>query len=57
MSLFQVSQAAFALSHSGVPIIFSGEGSTNSVEERGQREWRSGGSSPLVKGSTQFENE
>jgi hypothetical protein len=31
--------------------------STNSVEDRGQREWGSGGSSPLVRGSTQFANE
>jgi len=29
----------------------SGGVSTNSVEERGQREWGSGGSSPLVRGS------
>ena len=28
-----------------------GEGSTNSVEDRGQRERRSGGGSPLVRGS------
>jgi hypothetical protein len=45
---------------SGVPRNFflGGEGgSTNSVEDRGQREWRSGGSSPLVRGSTQFGNE
>ena len=26
-------------------------GSTNSVEDRGQRDWGSGGSSPLVRGS------
>jgi hypothetical protein len=32
-------------------------GSTNSVDDRGQREWRSGGCSPLVRGSTQFANE
>jgi hypothetical protein len=31
--------------------------STNSVEDRGQRERRSGGGSPLVRGSTQFANE
>jgi hypothetical protein len=31
--------------------------STNSVEGREQREWRSGGGSPLVRGSTQFANE
>jgi hypothetical protein len=31
--------------------------STNSVEDRGQRERRSGGGSPLVRVSTQFENE
>jgi hypothetical protein len=34
---------------------FSGV-STNSVEGRGQRERRSGGGSPLVRGSTQFAN-
>ena len=37
---------------SGVPrIFFSGGGSTNSVEDRGQRERESGGGSPLVRGS------
>jgi len=30
---------------------FSGWGSTNSVEDRGQRERESGGGSPLVRGS------
>jgi hypothetical protein len=30
-------------------------GSTNSVEDRGQRERGSGGGSPLVRGSAQFE--
>jgi hypothetical protein len=56
------------VSFSGVPRIFfggglrqdffSGEGvSTNSVEDRGQRERGSGGGSPLVMGSTQFKNE
>jgi hypothetical protein len=38
-------------------IFFSGGGSTNSVEDRGQRERGSGGSSPLVRGSAQFANE
>jgi hypothetical protein len=55
---------------SGVPRIFSAGGggglyqeffrrggSTNSVEDRGQRERGSGGGSPLVRGSTQFANE
>jgi len=28
-----------------------GGGSTSSVEDRGQREWRSGGGRPLVSGS------
>jgi hypothetical protein len=32
-------------------------GSTNSVEDRGQREWGAGGRSPLFRGSTQFANE
>ena len=30
---------------------FSGGGSTNSIEDRGQRERGSGGGSPLVRGS------
>jgi hypothetical protein len=34
-----------------------GRCSTNSVEDRGQRERRSGGGSPPVRGSTQFANE
>jgi hypothetical protein len=39
-------------------IFFEGEGcSTNSVEDRGQRERGSGRGSPVVRGSTQFENE
>ena len=32
-------------------ILFGGGGSTNSVEERGQREQGSGSGSPLVRGS------
>jgi hypothetical protein len=36
---------------SGVPRNFFGGGSTNSVEDRGQREWGSGGGSTLVRGS------
>jgi hypothetical protein len=36
---------------------FFGGGSTNSVEDRGQRERGSGGVSPLVRGFTQFANE
>jgi hypothetical protein len=37
---------------SGVPRnFFRWGGSTNSVEDRGQREWGSGGGSPLVRGS------
>jgi hypothetical protein len=35
---------------------FRGGGSTNSVEDRGQKEQASGGISPLVRGSTQFAN-
>jgi hypothetical protein len=49
------------INYSGIPRNFflgkGGGGSTNSVEDRGQREWGSGGSSPLVRGSTQFANE
>ena len=38
--------------HSGVPRNFVRRGgSTNSVEDRGQREQGSGGGSPLVRGS------
>ena len=33
------------------PGILFGGGSTNSVEDRGQIEWGSGGGSPLVRGS------
>jgi hypothetical protein len=59
----------FEVTASGVPrnffrgggdyarIFFKGKGSKNSVEDRGQRERRSGGGSPLVRGSTQFANE
>jgi hypothetical protein len=36
--------------------LFLKGGSTNSVEDRGQIEWGSGGSSSLVRGSTQFAN-
>jgi hypothetical protein len=48
--------------YSGIPKIYIGVGggggcSTNSVEDRGQREQGSGGGSPLVRGSTQFANE
>jgi hypothetical protein len=44
---------------SGVPGNFFpvGGSSKNSVEDRGQRERRSEGGSPLVRGSTQFANE
>jgi len=42
----------FPLSHTvAYPGIFFGGGSTNSVEDRGQREWGSGGGSPVVRGS------
>ena len=40
-----------AIGNSGVPRNFFRGGSTNSVEDRGQRERGSGGSSPLVRGS------
>jgi hypothetical protein len=48
---------------SGIPRNFvkgwrvGGGDSTNSVEDRGKREWGSGGGSPLVRGSAQFANE
>jgi hypothetical protein len=35
-------------------IFFGRGGSTNSAEDRGQREGGSGGSSPLVRGFNQF---
>jgi hypothetical protein len=37
-------------------LLFGEGGSTNSVEDRGQRERGSEGGSPLVKGSTHFAN-
>jgi hypothetical protein len=48
-----------AITISGVPRNFvrGGGGSTNSVQERGQRERGSGGGSLLVRGSAQFSNE
>jgi hypothetical protein len=39
------------------PIIFFGGGSTNSAEDRGQREWGTGGSSLLVRVFIQMVNE
>ena len=46
------------LQNSGIKIewrtqefFFGGGGSANSVEDRGQREWGSGGNSPLLRGS------
>ena len=46
---------AYYIKISGVPRNFfrveGGSGSTNSVEDRGQRERGSGGGSPLVRGS------
>jgi hypothetical protein len=36
------------------PGMFFGGGSTNSPEDRGKKEGGSGGSSPLVRGFTQF---
>ena len=44
----QVEVCASAVAYPG--ILFGG-GSTNSVEDRGQREQGSGGGSPLVRGS------
>jgi hypothetical protein len=48
-----------ASSISSVPRNFflGGGGSTNSAEDRGQREWEYGCSSPLVRGFNQFVNE
>ena len=47
-----LAQQNYPLDNSGVPRNFVlGGVSTNSVEDRGQREWGSGGSSPLVRGS------
>jgi hypothetical protein len=42
---------------SGVPRNLFRVGSTNSVEDKEQRERGSGGGSPLVRGSAKFENE
>ena len=44
-------QSGASHSYSGVPRNFVRGGSTNSVEDRGQRERGSGGGSPLVRGS------
>ena len=49
--LYQSALSGIGVSVSGVPRNFVWGGSTNSVEDRGQREWGYGGSSPLVRGS------
>jgi hypothetical protein len=36
---------------------FYSGGSTNSVDDRGHKEWGTGGGSPLIRGSTEFSNE
>ena len=41
----------YQLLYVAAPNFVRGGGSTNSVENRGQREWGSGGGSPLVRGS------
>jgi len=45
-----VYRALWAVAYPGI-LFGGGGGSTNSVEDRGQREWGSGGGSPLVRGS------
>ena len=57
MSVALVIQHAMHMHHVIYPVAYpgilfgGGEGSTNSVEDRGQRERGSGGGSPLVRGS------
>jgi hypothetical protein len=46
-----------AVAYPGIFSVSGGGGPTNSVEDRGQREWGSRGGSPLVSGSTHFANE
>jgi hypothetical protein len=41
-------RTSISVAYSG--ILFRGGGSTNSVQDRGQREWGSGGIGPLVSG-------
>jgi hypothetical protein len=57
----RISQLCFSYKISDITVAYPGifvrGGSTNSVEDRGQRERGSGGGSPLVRGSTQFSNE
>jgi hypothetical protein len=58
ISHFKLQTTQLYLSNSVVPRnFFVWGGSTNSVEDRGQREWGSGGGNPLVTGSNQFANE
>ena len=45
----EIQLAGWSVAYSG--IFFGGEGSTNSVGDRGQRERGSGSGSPLVRGS------
>jgi hypothetical protein len=46
--------SSLSLQSVAYPGILFGRGSTNSVEDRGQGEWGSGGGSPLIRGSAQF---
>jgi hypothetical protein len=55
--IVSVTLNSLVLWNSGVPSNFFGGGSTNSAEDRGQRERGSGGGRPPVRGSTQFANE
>jgi hypothetical protein len=48
---------SYVVVNSSVPRNFFWGGSTNSAEDRGQREWGSGGGSPLARGFNQFVNE
>jgi hypothetical protein len=52
---FRISNLTVPVAYPG--IFFQGGGSTNSVEERWQREWGYGGICPLVRGATQLANE
>jgi hypothetical protein len=56
LSLYDFLLRSYTVAYPGF-FFGGGGGSTNVVAERGQREWGSGGRSPLVRGSTQFANE
>jgi hypothetical protein len=56
-NLISTNNVQSPVEYQGFFFFWGGGGATNSVLDRGQREWGYEGSSPLVRSSTQFANE